>query len=431
MFKWPKLKELLKRGRRSSTAAGSAPPLSPSLEPPPSAVGEVTASRVPSFLTRKLHFPRWKRAKVATGTGQGTAPSTGKGGGGTSRAEGAALRRIDPESLLRRLEWTVIRRLDGLLQGDYRTLLRGFGLDLADLREYQAHDDVRYIDWNVTARMQMPHVREFQEDREVTAWFLLDLSGSVDFGSEQVRKREVSAELVGVLSRLLIRHGNRVGAVIHHGGAGNQANQVIPARGGRRQVLHLLDRMLRPASHAGRKESLDPGHQQLGAKNEGQEAKHERLGAGGKETDLGELLAQAQQVIKRRSVVFVISDFISTPGWGRALALLARRHEIVAVRLFDPMEMELPDLGLIVMQDSETGEQLFLDTRDRDFRKRFAANAIRREETLRDALVNAGVDCIELATNENIAEALLRFTELRKRRSQLAAGGGMRKPMAF
>ena len=102
-------------------------------------------------------------------------------------------RRADPEKLLRRLEWTVIRRLDGLLQGDYRTLLRGFGLDLADLREYQAHDDVRYIDWNVTARLQTPHVREFQEDREVTAWFLLDLSGSVNFGSRNVRKRELSA----------------------------------------------------------------------------------------------------------------------------------------------------------------------------------------------------------------------------------------------
>src|SRR5687768_18512390 len=110
------------------------------------------------------------------------------------------------ENILRRLEWTVIRRLDGQLHGDYRTLFRGFGLDLADLREYQYHDDVRYIDWNVTARLMTPYVRVYNEDREVTAWFLLDLSPSVDFGS-QVKKRSVATEFVTVLARLLTRHG--------------------------------------------------------------------------------------------------------------------------------------------------------------------------------------------------------------------------------
>ena len=158
----------------------------------------------------------------------------------------AGPRRVDPESLLRRLEWTVIRRLDGLLQGDYRTLLRGFGLDFADLREYQPHDDVRYIDWNVTARMQVPYVREFQEDREITAWFLLDLSGSVDFGSGAVRKGELSVQLVTVLARLLTRYGNRVGAVIYSGGK----HVVVPARTGRQQVLHLLDKMQDIAEHS-------------------------------------------------------------------------------------------------------------------------------------------------------------------------------------
>ena len=314
----------------------------------------------------------------------------------------APARRFDPETLLRRLEWTVMRRLDGLLQGDYRTLLRGFGLDLADLREYQPHDDVRYIDWNVTARLAIPHVREFQEDREVAGWFLLDFSASVDFGSQDVRKRELSTEFVTVLARLLTRYGNRVGAILH----GNGDNQVVPARGGRRQVLHLLDRM-----------------QKL---NEQENEK-----ANGKPTDLAELLIKAQQIIRRRSVLFVVSDFISTPGWGRALALLARRHEVIAVRLFDPMELELPDLGFIVMEDAETGEQLFIDTQDRGFRKRFALGAERREAELRAALAEAGVDCLELATDGNLGEALLRFTELRKRRSQLNTGGiSPRKPLA-
>ncbi len=143
---------------------------------------------------------------------------------GNTPAANEPVARPDSELLLRRLEFTVLRRLDGLLQGDYRTLFRGFGLDLADLREYQLHDDVRYIDWNVTARLQTPHVREFQEDREVAAWFILDLSGSVDFGSRKVRKRELSAELVAVLARLFTRYGNRVGAVLHT----HHANEMIP-----------------------------------------------------------------------------------------------------------------------------------------------------------------------------------------------------------
>ncbi len=323
----------------------------------------------------------------------------------TAHAAVAPLRRVDPESLLRRMEWTVIRRLDGLLQGDYRTLLRGFGLDLSDLREYQAHDDVRYIDWNVTARMETPHVREFHEDREVFAWFLLDLSGSVDFGSEQVRKREMSSELVAVLGRMLTRHGNRVGAILYNGKTETGADLVIPARGGRRQVLHILDRMLRMQAEQAAPEP-------------------------GQETDLGVLLARAQHIIGRRSIIFVVSDFISKPGWGRALTLLARKHEVVAVRLYDPLEVELPDLGLVMMQDAETGEQLFVDTHDGGFRRRFMQAAELRETELRDGLAAAGVDCLELATDDQLGEALLRFTGLRKRRSQLAAGGGnLRKPI--
>src|SRR5688572_26602163 len=144
------------------------------------------------------------------------------------------------EQVLRRLEWKVLRRLDGLLQGDYRTLLRGAGLDFADLREYQHHDDVRHIDWNVTARMQVPYVRVYTEDREMSAWFLLDLSPSVDFGSGEMRKRNISAEFVAVLARLLTRHGNRVGAMLY--GAG--VDTIIPTRSGRRHVLHLLHSML-------------------------------------------------------------------------------------------------------------------------------------------------------------------------------------------
>lgn len=295
-----------------------------------------------------------------------------------------------PEGILRRLEWTVIRRLDGLLHGDYRTLFRGYGLDLADLREYQYQDDVRHIDWNVTARLQTPYVREFNEEREVAAWFLLDMSPSVDFGSEKVKKRAVSAEFVTVLARLLTRHGNRVGALFY----GSAVDAVVPTRSGRRHVLDILHRMLtRPEAKAAAA------------------------------TDLNVLLRTAHDVIRRRSLVFVVSDFISRPGWAETLANLALRHEVIAVRLYDPLERELPDLGLLVVQDSETGEQVFVDTHDRGFRKRFAELAAKREEELRTAFRRANVDALELATDDDLVDAILRFADLRKRRSQLATGG--------
>ena len=297
----------------------------------------------------------------------------------------------DASALLRRLEWTVIRRLDGLLQGDYRTLWRGAGLDLADLREYQHHDDVRHIDWNVTARLQQPYVRQFTEDRELTAWFLVDLSASVDFGSNELTKRGVAREFVGVLARLLTRHGNRVGALLY----GTAVDTVLPAGSGRRHVLNLLQRM---------------------------GARPEQTAAGA--TDLRELLVAAQGVVKRRSSIFVISDFISAPGWDRALAQLALRHEVTAVRLFDPLEMELPDIGLVTLRDAESGEQLVVDTHDRGFRARFAAAAQARETALREGLARAGVDTLELATNDDLMDAILRFADLRKQRSRLANWSG-------
>jgi uncharacterized protein (DUF58 family) len=302
----------------------------------------------------------------------------------------------DPERILRRLEWTVIRRLDGAVHGDYRTLFRGVGLDLADLREYQYHDDVRHIDWNVTARLQTPYVREFNEDREITGWFLLDLSPSMDFGSRELKKRSVSTEFVTVLARLLTRRGNRVGALFY----GDRVDTVIPARTGRRHVLHLLHRML---------------------------SRPERSRSAA--TNLRDFLRAAFQLIPRRSLVFVVSDFISAPGWSEPLAHLARRHEILAVRLYDPLEMDLPDLGLLVVQDAETGEQVFVDTHDRAFRKRFAAAAERREKALRAALSDAGVDALELCTDDDLVDTILRFADLRKRRSQLAGGGMLPKHM--
>ncbi|MDP2261597.1 MAG: DUF58 domain-containing protein [Hydrogenophaga sp.] len=299
------------------------------------------------------------------------------------------------DTLLRRLEWTVIRRLDGLLQGDYRTLMRGSGLDLADLREYQHHDDVRHIDWNVTARLQQPHVRVFTEDREMAAWFLLDLSPSVDFGSGDQRKSGVLREVVAVLARLLTRHGNRVGAVLYGSRGVPEVDAVLPARGGRAHLLRLIHLIQQPPVPPARAADLKNGP-----------------------TRLADLLSAAVHTVRQRSTVFVVSDFISEPGWEQPLGELARRHDVVAVRLLDPLELELPDLGLIPIRDAETGEQVLVDTHDAGFRQRFARIAAQREAQLRESLGRAGVDTLELSTDDDLADAVLRFTDLRKRRSR-------------
>jgi uncharacterized protein (DUF58 family) len=301
------------------------------------------------------------------------------------------------EALLKRLEWTVLRRLDGVLQGDHRTLMRGNGLDLADLREYQHHDDVRHMDWNVTARLQQPHVRVFTEDREMAAWFLLDMSPSVNFGSGAQRKSDVLRSFVGVVARLLGRHGNRVGAMLW--GAGG--NAVVPARGGRGQVLQMLHRI-------GSAETDFEG----------------RSGV----TRLSDLLRSAHHTVRQRSTLFVVSDFISEPGWEKPLGELAMRHDVVAVRLLDPLELSLPDLGMLTVRDAETGEQLWVDTHDPGFRQRYARIAAQREAQLRESLARAAVDTLELATDDDVFSAVLRFVELRGHRAQTRVGGKRQLP---
>ena len=290
-----------------------------------------------------------------------------------------------PERILQRLDWQVIRRLDGLLQGDYRTLFYGYGMDFADLREYQPEDDIRYIDWNVTARMNTPYVRQYVEDREITAWFLLDLSPSIDFGTVQSLKRNVLIDFVTTLARVLTRHGNRVGAIFYD----SHVEKMIPARGGRIQVLRLANDLL----------------------------KQPQLPRA-PFTNLNPLLEGGLYSFRKRSLVFVISDFICAPGWERTLNLLNQRHEVLTVRLWDPREIELPDMGMVVMEDAETGEQMFVDTHDRKFRQRFEEAARQREAELGQAFKRAGVDALALSTEDDLVQAIVRFANLRRRQGR-------------
>jgi uncharacterized protein (DUF58 family) len=261
-------------------------------------------------------------------------------------------------------------------------MFHGVGIDFADLRDYELGDDVRHIDWNVTARMDAPYVRTFLEDRELTAWLLLDRSPSMGFGPTARPKELVLVELATTLARLFTRGGNRVGAIVYN----NAVERTIPPRGGRVQVLRLTHELLRPSVPTGTT------------------------------TDLTVLVNAAAAAVRRRSLIILISDFISEPGWERPLSMLAERHELVAIRLVDRRELELPDAGLIVVEDAETGELLSVDTSDPLFRQRFQELVAERQAELRAATRRAGIELDEVSTDDDLFRALLRMIERRKRR---------------
>ncbi len=289
-----------------------------------------------------------------------------------------------PDRLLRRLEWQVIRRLDGRLLGSYRTVFRGTGIDFADLRVYSPEDDVRHIDWNVTARLDEPHVRQYTEDRELTAWLVLDQSASMRFGAAQHRKDSVLVELAVCLARLFAHGGNRVGAILYD----NRFQRVIPARTGRTHVLHLAHELTRATAAP----------------------------ADGNTTDLDAMLRLAAVTARRRGLVFVISDFIGDVAWEPALTRLAQRHEVIAIRVVDPMEMELPDLGLVLIQDAETGEQLLADTSDPLFRQRLRAQVQSRELAMSAAMRRSTVVAHRISTDDDVLETLVGMVASSKRR---------------
>jgi uncharacterized protein (DUF58 family) len=288
---------------------------------------------------------------------------------------------LTPERVLRRLEWQILRRLDGRMQGDYRTLLRGNGSDFFDLRSYEWGDDVRHIDWNVSARTDELFLREFVEDRELTAWLLIDRSRSMVFGPPERTKERVVTELAGTFAQLLVRGGNRVGALVYDG----VRTQTIPPRQGRKQVLLLLDHLLRPVP-------------------------------GGSVTALGELLSHVERVAQRRSLVVLISDFISEPGWQRPLSRLSARHEVVAVRVVDPREYVLPDAGLLTVEDAETGEQLVIDSSDRKLRARLEALAHTQDADIRQGASDARVALHVVSTEDDLVPAFVRMAAGTRRR---------------
>jgi uncharacterized protein (DUF58 family) len=287
----------------------------------------------------------------------------------------------DAESIMKRLDWHVVRRLDGILQGDYRSLFVGHGLDLAEVREYQPEDDVRYMDWNVTARMSEPYVRQYLEDREITAWLLLDMSASVNFGTALARKSDLVVDFAAVMARLLTRHGNKVGAILFSGGI----DEVLLPRGGHVQALRLIHQMVRPQRR------FSPGA-----------------------TNLGDILDRAGQSFRRHSLVFVVSDFISAPGWEPALGRLGRRHELLPIWISDPREEDMPAIGPVVFQDAETGEQVYVETNDRGFQTRFRSLVQERSRRIERTFSRHGIDVLRLSTAGDLVTDVARFAAVRK-----------------
>jgi uncharacterized protein (DUF58 family) len=281
-----------------------------------------------------------------------------------------------PDRLLRRLEWRLGRRLDGRLQGAYRTVWHGDGVDFTDLRAYVPEDDVRHIDWNVTARLDEPFVRQYTEDRELTAWLVVDRSASMRFG-QKAGKESVATELAVSLGRVIGQGGNRVGAILYD----NDRHLIIPPRTGRDQILRIAHELLK----AGKAKSQK-----------------------GKTTDLSKMFQlAATTTARRRSLVFLMSDFIGDPGWERALAMLTHRHEVVVIRVTDPAELELPDLGMILVEDAETGEQLLVDTSDPLLRGRLADQVGAREAELAEGMRRAGVDPHHVTTDQDLMATLV------------------------
>ena len=296
-----------------------------------------------------------------------------------------------PDRLLRSLEWRLGRRLDGRLQGAYRTVWHGTGIDFTDLRAYTPEDDVRHIDWNVTARLDEPFVRQYTEDRELTAWLVVDRSASMRFGRSSGSGREaggagqgkesVATEMAVSLGRLVAQGGNRVGAILYD----NHAHRVIPPRAGRDQILRIAHELMRPPASTGQ----------------------------GATTDLAAMLRlAASTTARRRSLVFVMSDFIGDADWDRPLARLTHRHEVVVIRVVDPAELELPDLGLILVEDAETGEQLLVDTSDPLLRSRLAAQVGAREEALAEGMRRAGVAAHRITTDQDLLAAFVDMVRL-------------------
>lgn len=281
---------------------------------------------------------------------------------------------------VRQIEIRTKRLVTDALSGQYHSVFKGRGMDFDEVREYFPGDEVRAIDWNVTARTGHPFIKKFTEERELTILLMVDVSASGNFGSTAQSKRELSAELASVLAFSAIRNNDKVGLILFS----DQIEQYIPPKKGRRHVLRVIREIL----------FFKP-------KNRG--------------TNITQALDFASKVVVRRAIAFLISDFQAS-DYRQALRLTNKRHDLIAVNIVDPRERELPSIGLLTLEDTETGEQLELNTNDPQIRTQFAQFTTKRLDLIRKTLRSVGVDCLELHTEQPYMPALLQFFAMRERR---------------
>ncbi|MFI2714540.1 DUF58 domain-containing protein [Micromonospora sp. NPDC018662] len=284
-------------------------------------------------------------------------------------------------AVLARLQLMVTRKLDGLLQGDYAGLLPGPGSEAGESREYRPGDDVRRMDWPVTARTTMPHVRRTVADRELETWLAVDLSASLDFGTGRWLKRDVAVAAVAALAHLTVRGGNRIGAVVGTGATAGGPGTLLrlPARSGRKEAQGLLRAVAGTEIRPGR-------------------------------SDLGALVDALNRPPRRRGVAVVISDFLSPPAqWGRPLRKLRVRHDVLAVEVVDPRELELPDVGVLPVVDPETGELHEVQTADPGLRRRYAEAAAAQRGAIAAEMRAAGAAHLRLRTDRDWLLDMVRF----------------------
>jgi uncharacterized protein (DUF58 family) len=291
---------------------------------------------------------------------------------------------------MRRGRWPVLRRLGFHPGGDERSNFRGAGLEYSDVREYQAGDDPRTIEWNITARSDRPYVRESLPDRGLDAWTLIDTTRSLDWGTARCLKRDVALEFLTVVGQLLIGRGNRVGALLFD----DKVRGIIPPSAGRNALLQLIAHVHRAAS--------TPGN--------------------AAESSLAAALSYAGHLIRRPSLILIISDFLTPDGWQQPMRTLGVRHEVISIWIVDPREREIPDVGVLTFEDPETGEQLLVDTTNKKLRARFQAAAEAQREALRAEMRRCRVDLAQLSTEGELVPQLVRFMKQRETlRSRQAA----------
>jgi uncharacterized protein (DUF58 family) len=289
---------------------------------------------------------------------------------------GAAAGARGPEEVLRRLQLTITRRLDGLLQGDYQALLPGLGSEPGDSREYQEGDDVRRMDWAVTARTTVPHVRDPVADRELESWAIVDCSASLDFGTANCEKRDLALAAVAAVGFMTTRTGNRFGALV----VKPDGIQRIPSRAGQQPLMALLHTL----------------------------ATRERVDGAG-DTDLAAAITSHLVARRRRGLAVVVSDFLSPPGWERPLTGLASRHQVLCVEVLDPRELELPNVGYLTLVDPETGRRMELQTAKASVRQRYAEAAAAQRAEIAAAIRRAGAQHLILRTDQDWLRDIVDF----------------------